>query len=172
MILGFSTQINKKPTYFVERIWNSFDTQFAIDNFQNYFDIDEGYIFNDDAISLPAKPHTIREDKTDRWKAGTKINFFINVRKKDMFCFAPVLPVVSVQKVEILWYRKDCNAFIEHKYLYKDRNVRVYIDGSAIKEDKIRLLAKNDGFDTVDDFFEYFKENFIGKLIHWTDKRY
>ncbi|OXA76380.1 hypothetical protein B0A58_07345 [Flavobacterium branchiophilum NBRC 15030 = ATCC 35035] len=47
------------------------------------------------------KIHTIREDKNDRWKVGNKIDFFINARQKNMFRFAPVLPVVNTQKIEI-----------------------------------------------------------------------
>ena len=33
-------------------------------------------------------------------------------------------------------------------------------------------LARNDGFDSIQAFFEWFKEDFEGKIIHWTDLRY
>jgi hypothetical protein len=114
----------------------------------------------------PAKLHTIREDKTNRWKEGMKIDFFINMYRKEMFRFAPVLPVVSVQKVEIKWITsKNTNP-----YWYKDASVS--IDNRFLSTKDCEELAQNDGFDTVEDFFAYFNEGFKGKIIHWTDKKY
>lgn len=116
---------------------------------------------------LPPKLHTIREDKTDRWKPGTKIDFFINCRQKNMFRFAPVLPVVSVQEIEIIW--------VGFSDGYRPW---VKIDGKNIytldqfDTDKMLLLAQNDGFDSDQDFFAYFNKDFKGKIIHWTDLRY
>jgi hypothetical protein len=179
MILGFSTQLNGKPTYFVEKIWNSYDTEFAIDNFQNYFDLGEGYIFNDDAVSFNPKLHTIREDKTKRWKAGMKIDFFINVRKKDMFRFAPVLPVVSVQKIDIKWSscKTQMNIFIDgikfavYKNHYDGEGWRDLYLPNNIPPRGLNLVI-NDGFDSIQDFVSYFDKDFTGKIIHWTDLKY
>lgn len=167
MILGFSTQLNGKPTYFVEKIWNSFDVGFAIDNFPDYFDLEEGYQFNDEVINWPAKLHTIREDKKDRWNKGNKIDFFINVRKKDMFRFAPVLPVVSIQKIQIVYYDKT-----ETKWEFPHLKYAIRIDNRRLEPNEIKELAENDGFDTIDDLLAFFPEDFKGKIIHWTDKRY
>lgn len=162
MILGFSTQIKGKPTYFVEKIQRALtDTDF--------YSTPElvPYEFNFNLFkTCKPKLHTIREDKTNRWKAGINIDFFINVRKKDMFRFAPVLPVVSVQKVEITWLTSKN----ENPYWYKDASVS--IDKRFISTKECEELSKNDGFDTVEEFFEYFNEDFKGKIIHWTDKRY
>ena len=36
----------------------------------------------------------------------------------------------------------------------------------------LRELAKNDGFESVEDFFAYFNKDFKGKIIHWTDLQY
>ena len=33
-------------------------------------------------------------------------------------------------------------------------------------------LAINDGFESLKHFFEYFNEDFEGKIIHWTDLKY
>ena len=113
------------------------------------------------------KLHTIREDKNDRWKVGNEIHFYINCRQPNMFLFAPVLPVVSTQKVEIKWIG----------FVSGDRPW-VKVDGKSIytvdqiETHKMLELAQNDGFDTVEAFFEYFNEEFKGKIIHWTDKRY
>lgn len=178
MILGFSTQLNGKPTNFVSKIWESIKYKFS-DHTKGvpFFNFPKEYLecTNKNLLSFykqKPKRHTIREDKKDRWKKGVKIDFFINVRKKDMFRFAPVLHVVSIQKIEILWYRKNCNAFPDHKYTYNERNVRIYVDGLALKTDQIKILSQNDGFSNLEDFFEYFNTDFKGKIIHWTDLKY
>ena len=52
----------------------------------------------------------------------------------------------------------------------------IWIDGNVFSygfEGKnIKLLTKNDGFESVESFFEYFNENFRGKIIHWTEFTY
>jgi hypothetical protein len=84
-----------------------------------------------------------------------------------MFRFAPVLPVVSVQKIEITWL-----GFLNHFRPW------VKVDGKSIYTldqidlNKMLQLANNDGFDTIEDFFAYFNKDFTGKIIHWTDWRY
>ena len=49
---------------------------------------------------------------------------------------------------------------------------RVNIDGKWLDDSQIEKLALNDGFDSVKDFFNWFSEDFVGKIIHWTDARY
>lgn len=168
MILSFSTQLNGKPTYFVEKIHKGFRLQelnikAAIDPAIHYT-ADYNFIAKD---KLSHKIHTIRDDEKDRWQPGTKIDFFINCRQKNMFRFAPSITVVSVQLIEIVYYT-------DREVLLNDLppKKRVAIDGNILKEAEILQLAQNDGFDTVEEFFEYFNEDFTGKLIHWTDKKY
>ena len=38
--------------------------------------------------------------------------------------------------------------------------------------EEIELLAKHDGFNSMEDFFKWFDKDFKGKIIHWTDFRY
>ncbi len=173
MILPFSTQMNGKPTYFVEKIltgilekklthepdFNSLcPAAVIIQNKGTTYKI--GF---DTTIIHKPKFHTIREDKNDRWKVGNKIDFYINCRQKNMFRFAPVLPVVSVQKIEIEYLNNTGHWF---------KDAVVSIGESYIGRDEIETIAKNDGFDNVEDFFAYFNEDFKGKIIHWTDLRY
>jgi hypothetical protein len=163
MILPFSTKLNGKPTYFVEKIHSGIieHLDVGIDGiFLEKSDINK-------SIGSRPKIHTIREDKNNRWQVGTKIHFFINARQKDMFQFAPVLPVVSVQKFEIVYYN-------DRETLMNDLPLKkaIAINEKRLPEDKWLELAQNDGFDTVEAFFEYFNDDFEGKLIHWTDKRY
>lgn len=181
MILPFSTIINKKPSYFVERIHKGIRANYlltAVDPSIHYT-ANYNFIAKD---KLPAKLHTIREDKKDRWKAGTKIDFFINVRQKNMFRFAPVLPVVSTQKIEFIWkentenhtclgtkFDRICTIKIDDRF-YGDAYL---INGSVVSSSyTIPNFANNDGFDTPDELFAYFNKNFKGKIIHWTDLRY
>jgi hypothetical protein len=168
MILPFSTQLNGKPTYFVERIHKCFSLKeiYMIAGLDPsvHYPKDYNFVAKD---KLSPKLHTIREDKNDRWKAGTKIDFFINCRQKNMFRFAPVLPVVSTQKVEIKWIGFN-NGFrpciwIDKKLIY---------DLAGINKKQMLELAQNDGFDTIEDFFRYFDKDFKGKIIHWTDLKY
>lgn len=183
MILPFSTQLNGKPTYFVEKIISclalnrliTFDEAAralskSILQVENKDRSLEYFEFSFDNTQIHRqKLHTIRLDEKDRWKPGTMIDFFINCRQKNMFRFAPRVPVVSVQSVQITYndltraiYINDC------LFYFGDPNEK----SNSIMFGKMLKFAQNDGFDTVEEFFEYFNKDFTGKLIHWTDKRY
>lgn len=173
MILGFSTQINSKPTYFVEKIYKGVLNCLGYKDFhiqaRMCFDLRQNKNYNvDKLLMLSTKPklHTIRDDKNDRWKVGTKIDFFINCRQKDMFRFAPVLPVVIVQEIHIM-YRSGNIFFADRMY-----SADVYIDKRKLSVSELTTLAQNDGFENVEDFFAYFDKDFNGKIIHWTDLKY
>lgn len=112
-------------------------------------------------VRLQPKYHTIREDKADRWEAGNDIHFVINNRTKDRFQFAPVVKCVSVQKIEIKYTPTAFGTVI-----------KVIIGGSNLSEFQISKLAINDGFPSVEAFFNFFNKDFKGKLIHWTDIKY
>lgn len=162
MILPFSTELHGKPTYFVEKIHKCFSLReiymiAALDPSIHY-PKDYNFVAKD---KKAAKLHTIREDAKDRWKAGTKIDFFINCRQKDMFRFAPRIPVVSTQTIEII---ADNFEFMN--------DYQIKIDGKLLSFDEQLELALNDGFDCLLHFFLYFNTDFTGKLIHWTDLKY
>lgn len=172
MILPFSTKLNGKPTYFVERIHHGLATKLHLELERKF------YYPELDALELKicdSKIHTIREDKNDRWKPGVMIDFFINARTKQMFRFAPRVKVVSVQKIEITYFDEQNPKFtaqlskIAAEYY---NEVEVVVDNEVLNAKAINELAQNDGFDTIEDFFAYFNTDFTGKIIHWTDKRY
>ena len=171
MILPFSTHLNGKPTNFVQKIWECLINLEVVNSkigvypekekeYNKYLNNLSVFAFGD----YKPKLHTVRKDLKERWKAGTKIDFFINVRQKDMFRFAPQLPVISTQRVFMT-------------YAYNDI-IEISVNGNYINDRK--QFAINDGFDTYEDFFNYFypiirkseDEVFIGKIIHWTDFRY
>ena len=168
MILPFSTKINGKETFFVEKIHSG-----IVQNFPNLeFQLNgANYEFNVDALATKhAKIHTIREDKKNRWKVGNKIHFFINARQKNMFKFAPVLPVVRVQDIEIIYVpfgdkKQDARSFVRV-------DGRLIYDVGQTLYSQMKEFSENDGFDCVNDFFEYFDKDYKGKIIHWTDIKY
>ena len=102
-----------------------------------------------------SKIHTIRADKTSRWKAGNEIHFATGVRTADYDCFKKGI-CVGVQKIQI----RRC---------YGEA---VRIDGIGLSRGDIKNLAINDGFSDVDSFFQWFDTDFEGKIIHWTDFKY
>jgi hypothetical protein len=164
MILPFRTQINGNETFFVEKIHAALSSYFHNRIMYNY----KNPAFNLEIYNkCEPKLHTIREDKNNRWKSGITIDFFINVRTKKMFRFAPKVPVVSTQTIEI-------------KYIGFSDGFRpwVKIDGKnvytldQIESEKMLKLANNDGFDTIQAFFDYFNKDFVGKIIHWTTLKY
>lgn len=179
MILPFSTQLNAKPTYFVEKIHKAFrlkelNMKAAIDP-QIHYTPDYNFFVKD---KCHHKIHTIREDKKDRWKPGIMIDFFINCRQKNMFRFAPRVLVVSVQEIFMTERGNELEITIS--------KVGSYIGGDDfyLYHDAKTQLALNDGFDTLQDFNFYFLQRidenykqtgnrwFKGKIIHWTNFKY
>ncbi|TDQ79555.1 hypothetical protein [Sphingobacterium yanglingense] len=129
---------------------------------------------------LSPKLHTIRQDSSNRWKAGNDIHFAVNGRTKNRFQFAPVVKCVSVQDIEILSAMHlgsndprvsyaDEVEFCGEKWAYA---LTVIVDGKQLDRNAVEVLAANDGFESVWDFFKYFDKNFKGKLVHWTNLRY
>lgn len=166
MTLAFSTQLNGKPTFFVTKILTGLYFKHIV-TYNECFDFAKKYFDkNDEAlkIGMPPKIHTIRHDEKDRWKAGMNIHFVINNRTKNRYQFAPVVKCTSVQEINIVyWYNPKTEMFDKPE---------VYIDKKVLNKTKLEALALNDGFDSVKDFFAYFKTNFNGKIIHWTNTRY
>ena len=170
MTLGFSTKINGKPTCFVEKIWaglleksSEYNSPFAV--FKTKYFAKTGLKFPNPRWDFKPKLHTIRADPKTRWKEGNDIHMVINNRTKDRFQFAPVLKVKKVQRIEI-------------DYSLGKEFPIVVIDGTHFYNPKIGInkgvqeLAFNDGFESIEAFFDWFKEDFEGKIIHWTDLKY
>ena len=171
MILSFKTQINKKPTYFVEKIWEGFPNQ--EDLIEEWFmdgKIYEGYDFHPDATAMLPKLHTIRTDEKNRWKKGVLIDFFINARQKKMFRFAPRIPAKFIQHISILHDVGHVIMLIDDVFFGEIWHHG--LDDIYEYSTDLESLSKNDGFESVEHFFNYFSEDFHGKIIHWTDLKY
>ena len=48
----------------------------------------------------------------------------------------------------------------------------IFVDGKEQSKSDMEKLAKNDGFETIDDFWTFFNEPYQGMIIHWTKTRY
>lgn len=184
MTLSFSTHINNQPTFFVEKIWMYIESFVSDEDISHYFQLPqmrEHYDFDTQykmkQTGTPAKIHTIRRDKADRWKPGMKIHFVIHNRTPNRFQFAPELEATAVQDIDIIWGTSDGD--------WRNGTVGVLIDKREIGSvnyingnrrcknfQALNNLALNDGFDNINMFFKYFCNDFSGKIIHWTDLRY
>lgn len=177
MTLSFQTQIDGKPNYFIDKIWNSFLEPRSLNPLVwEYYEKYTNAFFDKNlehwGVSFEKKIHTIREDKKNLWKAGNDIHFVINNRTKKRFQFAPIVQVKSIQRITIDYSISEnefphigINRTIgDYKYLTPTNHFEYVTE--------LQELAVNDGFDSWEDFLKYFNKNFKGKIIHWTDLRY
>lgn len=113
------------------------------------------------ADSFKPKKHTFREDMNERWEAGKSIHYHHGGRRLKYFCWHKGI-CTGTQIVQIFW-----------KDVKKEGDFpAVYVDARRLTIEKITMLAENDGFDNVADFFRWFNKDFRGRLIHWSDVRY
>lgn len=162
-----------QPNYFIEKVWSSltFEDPREYSILHNLYQLEHAKKFGtkwDDEYenivrAYMAKPHTIRAG--NRWKAGMDIHFATNPRSKNYFQFAPVIPCVSVQEIEIIYTGYSPNTPVV--YVHNGKSLMNPLSYSEIKK-----LAQNDGFDSVEQFFAWFDADFKGKIIHWTDLTY
>ena len=160
MTLSFKTEVEGVPTYFVEKVLKGImgnsdpmDPNIKAAYEKGHIDI-ASY-----ACSMP-KVHTIREDRSDRWRPGKKIHFVINNRSAHRLQFAPERRCISVQRIKI-------NASMQFVSVEKKDG-----DWKILSPFQLRQLAVNDGFDNVKDFWKWFNNDFEGKRIHWTHLSY
>lgn len=169
MTLSYSTKINNKSTHFVPKILLGIDkyvgSHFTEGFYQEYLDLCRSLDIEQPPVNYSAKIHTIREDKNDRWIPGMLIHFVIFNRTKNRYQFAPVIPVFSIQTVDIIYDEEIC----EEWGIYPT----VLVDNNPLSIDEMEEFAVNDGFKDASEFAQYFDKEKSGlKLIHWTSKRY
>jgi hypothetical protein len=108
------------------------------------------------------KIHSMREG--NRWRIGMPIQFATGVRTKQYNQF-----------------KEGRCSFIQYVTLYPKYKRAMMGTPSkswlpsnySLSNQQIELLAKNDGFDSVEDFWEWFGgEEKTYQLIHWTDLKY
>lgn len=100
------------------------------------------------------KIHTIREDKTNRWKKDRVIQMSTGVRTKQYKQFAEKI-CTGVRSIEINPINKTVSMIVNgtEEHFFNDKG--------------IDILSKNDGFNSSAEFWEWFNKPFKGKLIYW-----
>lgn len=117
------------------------------------------------------KTHTIRRDEENKYIPSLCFEFVSTdtmSEKNTDFVFAKGR-VSKVQNIEIK-IKPSINYYDNSEFFVDDNNIlNVSLDGVDLDCDRIFNLSKNDGFESLKDFFEYFqgKLPFKGKLIHW-----
>ena len=104
------------------------------------------------------KIHTIRRDEENRLMPGVKIALSCD----GLHLVFDEKVITAVQHIEI-----------HIQILQYVKYIQVFVDGRKLEYREIVELAKNDGFNDVNDFISFFGLGmYEGKIIHWTDKRY
>lgn len=180
MTIGFSThwpqsmpkEIAGKPNHFVEKIWAGLIHGIKEINISDYetYSLQHWSQLGTDmsdyvGIYIEPKIHTFREDPKDRWKVGMEIHPVINNRTKKRFQFAPTIHCISIQNVEIIYSDED---LCDHYGTYPV----IKIDGRVLDMNEMESVAKNDGFDSLYHFCNWFNSDWKGKIIHWTNRQY
>ena len=102
-----------------------------------------------------SKIHTIRRDEHRRWQKKVRIHFATGVRTKDYNQF----------KVGVCKFNQAIHTNASERTVYLGLNGGMH----KLSDKGIDLLAKNDGFDSTEAFWEWFNEDFSGVIVHWTD---
>ena len=183
MILPFSTHFKDgSKTNFIKKIWAGLIKTDSAGEILEQINLRLAYIRESEGTDHPVrcflpvsefglreirpKLHSMREDKKDRWHSGSKIHMVVFNRTKNQFQFASVIDCMSTQPVEMV-NRKDYRfVSVDHRCLFERDTRMVYFTPEFFN------LIENDGFEDVDQFFNWFNHDFKGKIIHWTDLKY
>jgi hypothetical protein len=116
-------------------------------------------------IKKGIKIHTIRLDQNDRWKPGMQIHHWMhnprNVKMNPYHFNAPDCEIlISKQPIEI---QPDIDMI---------RVTDSYGGVRFLSDIERELLAKNDGFTSLRQFYTWFNEPFKGYILHWTNLIY
>jgi len=115
-------------------------------------------------ILAGTKIHSIRDDKSARWKTGNSIQMATGNQTKNYDCFKEA-ECLNVQDVFMSIVQGTVHISIDENeiYYYPEKDV----------------FARNDGFENwvsfVDFFYPIIEDNsgeYSGKLIHWTPIQY
>lgn len=158
-VITFSRKFpSGRPTYFIEKIWQSFDEKYPFEKLEDKYCFKDGEIepFWDITNSYEPKYHTIRGG--NRWKVGD----FFSPRvwsdkpyRSPQLIFAPDIQVKKVWSIDIITTEISLN---------------IYNNGRILNTYDV---AKNDGL-SVMDFENWFgigkRKTFSGQIICWSDK--
>jgi hypothetical protein len=124
-----------------------------------------------DLIERDIKIHTLRLDKTKRWKPGRPIQHWMYSPRHTQlnpyqFCKDKYGICISVQRIILTpLYNHVCP-------------LEASIDNKMMSQEAMHLLAHNDGFENIFKMKEWFfpeegpNQLWQGRIIHWTDFKY
>lgn len=157
------------PTYFREQIQNGINknSQFIIKTKDK-----------PDVVIDNEKIHSIRDDVHNRWKPGMIIQHAYGVRTKQYNCFATgqcistqILELKAIDWRDAVQNPREIKA-IESMSDKEPKVFQLFVDGRRLNGAEIHDIARNDGFDSTEDFFRWFDKPCIKKIIHFTDFKY
>jgi len=138
-----------------------------------------------DAGSWYPKIHTMRADPQNRWKAGMSIQMVYRGPKYSILDhFNEGIPELErlkgKQRCRIQYNDKvspdlrPCGIYIDDKLVWDGFVGKSFANSCGSEKDRkwIESFAKNDGFESSIDFFRWFKTDWSGYILHWTDFRY
>ena len=100
-------------------------------------------------------PHSIREDRFNKWKAGMMIHFATGVRTANCNVFRTA-QCTGTQIIEIL-----------------PKAGLIFINGEELMYPDMRSVMQNEGHHNLSCFYRRFNNApFRGKIIHWTALNY
>lgn len=175
MILNFQTRFKDgSPTYFVDKISETFEF-WEKEELKNIWNSAwDKFVYQESIDSLfkrwsglrvhevPEKIHSLREDIHDRWQIGTKIHFYIWARTKRAVCFG-IGEVKNIQYAVI-------NAKLQRIYVLDQKDGLGH--ARELQGIELATFVLNDGFENLEQFWDYFTESKTYKIIHWTNFKY
>ncbi len=155
MIIPFRSHFNRRPTYFKEKILAS---------------VLPGY-----RILHQPKLHTIR--RSSQYRPGQFLHMAYGVRTKKYEQFnrniVGLEKCTGIQRFEIAWSEaRHENLSPSYTIPFDSRFARVWVDDRPLSFMRIEAVAMNDGFDSTQDFLNWFSTDFQGEIVHWTDLKY
>jgi hypothetical protein len=189
MILGFKRYFDWKedkqpvPTNFREKILSGVGKIRQEDLSGNVFILNEWPLLPP-IIKFKPKIHSMRLDPHDLWKPGMSIQMVYRGPKYSILDhFNKGIPelerCISTQRIEVTFndritpVMRPCCIKIDNKIYWEGFVSKSGTScGSEADRLRIELLATNDGFVDSIQFFRWFKKDFTGKIIHFSDYRY
>ena len=114
------------------------------------------------------KKHTIRKDANNKYRVGMTIKLAERIKNKiTWFC---ITKIISIQQIVITVTDEKTNIDIDG-IRYATLKADKFYHPSNFNICRLNTLAENSGFNSIQDFFDYFitpdNDTYEGKIIHW-----
>lgn len=154
-----------KETYFRKKIW-----AMLIPNSSAEIMYEWGIDYGEKVKYAEPKFHTIR--RGNKYKAGDIVSPISVDQNGNEFQFAPEMEIISIQDISIR-YEKMASGEWVHIVIGGINGMDLpYFFTEDYNNSRLEAFIKNDGFESPEQFFKYFNEDFEGQILHFTDLRY